>query len=77
MRVPAGFVCLAVSIFSQSHFGVLISVLQSKNSKSLGLAEKNASLDVLNLPFATPHLEKLSNNNKLFIQTDKGETMTN
>ena len=32
--------------FSQSRFGVSISVSQSKKLKSLGLAEKNASLAV-------------------------------
>ena len=46
-----GSVGLKVLIFSQIHLRVLISVSQSKNSISLGLAEKNASL--VNLPFAT------------------------
>ena len=42
----SGSVRLAISIFLQSRFGVSILVSQSKNSKSLGLAEKNASLAI-------------------------------
>ena len=43
-RILSGSVCLAVSIFLQTCFGVSILVSQSKNvKKSIGLAEINAS----------------------------------
>ena len=45
-RFLSGSVTLAVSIFLQSCFGVSILVSQSKHLRSLGLAEKNASLAV-------------------------------
>ena len=52
------YICLPVLIFSQSHFGVSISVSQSKNAKSLGLAQRKMlvlpSCKVLNLLLVTP-----------------------
>lgn len=40
---------LEVLIFLQRHFGVWIMVSQSKNSKSLCLAERNISLTISNI----------------------------
>lgn len=59
-----------VSIFLQSHFAVSISVSKSKKLESLGLAEKNASLTVLQSHvFTIRRIIKLKKrqNNKKFI----------